>query len=83
MSSIFFWWLGLAIFDAGMLIFYVHWYLKHPDPNDFTGVTLWNFICVVGACLCPVVNILVTIGLVIWFIDEPASKIILFGGPKK
>jgi hypothetical protein len=83
MSPVFIWWLDFAIFDAGMLIFYVHWYLRHPEPNDPTVVTLWDFICAGAAVLCPAVNILVAICISVWFATEVAPRIVLFGSIKK
>ena len=54
--------------------------IKHPAPKNFgdSTFTLEHIVLVIIGCLCPVVNIFMTIGCVVFFFTEVAPKVILF-----
>ena len=83
MTPMFLAWAAFAAFSGVMLLFMAYWDLKYPKfPGNEEPITLWNMMVGAFISLCPFINILVSIGMVVWFCSEVAPKIVLFG-PKK
>lgn len=83
MTTLFLAWLAFSVFSGVMLLFMAYWDLKYPKfPADKKAITLWDMMVGAFIALCPFINILVSIGMVVWFCSEVAPKIVLFG-PKK
>ena len=58
----------------------ISWLVKHPDPltPSESTFTLENIVWVVLGCLCPIINVFVIIGCVVFFFMEVAPKVVLF-----
>lgn len=72
-------WLIPSIIAGGLLMLSAYWGMKYPKTSDDRKITLWDIIAGAAAALCPGVNVLVSIGMFVWFCGEVAPKIVLFG----
>ena len=80
-------WVISAVGAAALMAFGAWWNMKlarrreNPDQDDLY-LTLKEFIIGVVLALCPVVNTIVVLAMLVYIFTEVAPKIVLFGEKK-
>lgn len=82
MDPLFLWWLGISLVAGLGMIGMTVWSFRHPKTDADKRITLSDII--IGACLslCPIINVFIAFGMIIFFFSEVAPKIVLFGAKR-
>ena len=67
-----------AVYAAFIMIGLQAWDMRHGEDPD--PVTLQNLFVAILICGVPIINILASVGLTVYFFSVVAPKIVLFGG---